>query len=74
MVETSAGVRRPSSLEAQRSPRSRDLDSNTDGSEFEDTFLKRVLRTVHSENRPSFEVEGDPRHAEKLCERPWTCV
>ena len=38
--------------------------TDNDGSESEVIFLSRVLRIVHSESRPSSEVEGDPRHAE----------
>ena len=37
---------------------------SNDGSESEVIFFSRMLRTVHSDNRPSFEVESDPRHAD----------
>ena len=38
------------------------VDMDSDGSGCEVIFLNRVLRIVRSGNRPSFEIEGDPRH------------
>ena len=38
------------------------MDSDESGCEV--IFLNRVLRIVHPENRPSFEIEGDCRNAE----------
>ena len=40
------------------------LCMDNDGSQSEVIFFNRVLRIVHSVNRPSFEIEGDPRRAE----------
>ena len=37
--------------------------TDNDGSWCEVTFLDRVLRVFHSENRQNFEIEGDVRHA-----------
>ena len=51
------------------------MSNNGSGSKV--ILLNRVLRIVHSENRQSFEVEGDPRHAEIIVSelghaREWT--
>ena len=40
--------------------------TDNDGNGCEVTCLNHVLRIIHSESRPSFQIEGDPRHAELI--------
>ena len=46
------------------------LSMDHDENGCEAIFFNRVLRIVHSENRSSFEILGDPRHAEIIVSEP----
>ena len=50
------------------------LSMDGDESRCEVIFVNRVLRTVRSENRPSFEIGSDPPTHRTHRERVWTAV